>query len=61
LCGRTNKREIIADEKLQAAFGSKNKVSMFELNKHLVQHLKRRSRSSSCRKEATEIAGGNIH
>ena len=29
-----NKREIMADEKLQAVFGGKNKVSMFEMNKH---------------------------
>ena len=35
-----NKREIMADEKLQAVFGCKNKVSMFEMNKHLAQHLK---------------------
>ena len=35
-----NKRAIMADEKLQAVFGGKNKVSMFELNKHLAQHLK---------------------
>ena len=35
-----NKREIMADEKLQAVFGGKNKVSMFEINKHLAQHLK---------------------
>ncbi|WP_262272464.1 SWIB/MDM2 domain-containing protein [Microvirga yunnanensis] len=35
-----NKREIMADEKLQAVFGGKNKVSMFEMNKHLAQHLK---------------------
>ena len=34
-----NKREIMADEKLQAVFGGKNKVSMFEMNKHLAQHL----------------------
>jgi upstream activation factor subunit UAF30 len=33
-----NKREIMADEKLQAVFG-KNRVSMFEMNKHLAQHL----------------------
>jgi upstream activation factor subunit UAF30 len=32
-----NKREIIADEKLQAVFG-KNRVTMFEMNKHLAQH-----------------------
>jgi len=35
-----NKREIMADEKLQAVFGGKNKVSMFEINKHLAEHLK---------------------
>jgi chromatin remodeling complex protein RSC6 len=35
-----NKREIMADEKLQAVFGGKNKVSMFEMNKHLARHLK---------------------
>jgi chromatin remodeling complex protein RSC6 len=35
-----NKREIMADERLQAVFGGKNKVSMFEMNKHLAQHLK---------------------
>jgi upstream activation factor subunit UAF30 len=34
-----NKREIMADEKLQAVFG-KNRVTMFEMNKHLGQHLK---------------------
>jgi upstream activation factor subunit UAF30 len=35
-----NKREIMADEKLQAVVGGKNKVRMFEMNKHLAQHLK---------------------
>jgi chromatin remodeling complex protein RSC6 len=35
-----NKREIIADDKLQAIFGGKDKVSMFEMNKHLSNHLK---------------------
>ena len=34
-----NKREIVADEKLQAVFG-KDRVTMFEMNKHLAQHLK---------------------
>ena len=34
-----NRREILADEKLQAVFGKK-KVTMFEMNKHLAQHLK---------------------
>jgi chromatin remodeling complex protein RSC6 len=32
------KREIMADEKLQAVFG-KNMVSMFEMNKHIDMHL----------------------
>jgi upstream activation factor subunit UAF30 len=35
-----NKREIMADEKLQAVFAGKNRVSMFEMNKYLAQHLK---------------------
>ncbi len=34
-----NKREILADDKLQAIFGKK-KVTMFEMNKHIAQHLK---------------------
>ena len=34
-----NKREILADEKLRAVFGGKDKVSMFEMNKHFAQHL----------------------
>ena len=33
-----NKREIMADETLQAVFG-KERVTMFEMNKHLAQHL----------------------
>jgi upstream activation factor subunit UAF30 len=35
-----NKREIMTDEKLQAVFGGRNKVSMFEMNKYIAQHLK---------------------
>ncbi|MEI9965812.1 MAG: SWIB/MDM2 domain-containing protein [Caulobacteraceae bacterium] len=35
-----NKREIIADEKLKPIFGGKDKVNMFEMNKHLAAHLK---------------------
>ena len=35
-----NKREILADEKLKPIFG-KDKVTMFEMNKHLAQHLKK--------------------
>lgn len=34
-----NKREILADAKLEAVFGKKQ-VTMFEMNKHLAQHLK---------------------
>ena len=34
-----NKREIKADAKLRPVFG-KDKVTMFEMNKHLAQHLK---------------------
>jgi chromatin remodeling complex protein RSC6 len=34
-----NRREILADDKLEAVFGKK-KVTMFEMNKHLAQHLK---------------------
>jgi hypothetical protein len=34
-----NKREILADNKLQAIFDGKSTVSMFEMNKHLAQHL----------------------
>jgi chromatin remodeling complex protein RSC6 len=34
-----NKREILANDKLRAVFGSKDKVSMFEMNKHFAQHL----------------------
>jgi chromatin remodeling complex protein RSC6 len=35
-----NKREIIADAKLKAIFHGKDRVSMFEMNKHLAKHLK---------------------
>jgi chromatin remodeling complex protein RSC6 len=34
-----NRREILADATLEAVFGKK-KVTMFEMNKHLAQHLK---------------------
>ena len=34
-----NKREILADDKLKKIFGGKDKVSMFEMNKHLSAHL----------------------
>ena len=33
-----DKREIVADKKLHAVFG-KDKATMFEMNKHLAQHL----------------------
>lgn len=35
-----NKREIMADDKLEAVFDHKSKVNMFEMNKHLARHLK---------------------
>jgi upstream activation factor subunit UAF30 len=34
-----DRREILADEKLEPVFGKK-KVTMFEMNKYLAQHLK---------------------
>ncbi|SDR46905.1 SWIB/MDM2 domain-containing protein [Rhizobiales bacterium GAS191] len=34
-----NMREILADDKLAKIFGKK-KVTMFEMNKHIAQHLK---------------------
>ena len=34
-----NRREILADDKLRAVFDGKDKVSMFEMNKHFAQHL----------------------
>jgi upstream activation factor subunit UAF30 len=34
-----NRREILADDKLKPIFG-KDKVTMFEMNKYLAQHLK---------------------
>jgi len=34
-----NKREILADDKLKPIFGGRSKVSMFEMNKHIAQHL----------------------
>ena len=33
-----NRREILADDKLRKVFG-KDKVTMFEMNKHLAGHL----------------------
>jgi upstream activation factor subunit UAF30 len=36
----TNKRMINADDKLQAVFGGKKQVSMFEMTKLVNQHLK---------------------
>jgi chromatin remodeling complex protein RSC6 len=35
-----NKREIVADDKLRPVFGGLDRVSMFEMNKHLAKHLK---------------------
>ena len=39
LQNEANKREIVADAKLKAVFG-REKVTMFEMNKYLAQHLK---------------------
>jgi chromatin remodeling complex protein RSC6 len=36
----TNKREIIADDKLKPVFDGLDKVDMFAMNKHLAKHLK---------------------
>jgi chromatin remodeling complex protein RSC6 len=33
-----NRREIVADDKLRAVFG-KDRVSMFEMNKHISRHV----------------------
>ena len=35
-----NKREIVADAKLKPVFDGKDRVNMFEMNKHLAKHLK---------------------
>ncbi len=35
-----NKREIVADDKLKKVFGGQERVSMFQMNKHLSNHLK---------------------
>ena len=35
-----NKREIVADDKLRPVFDGKDRVTMFEMNKHLAKHLK---------------------
>ncbi len=34
-----NKREILADDKLKPIFGT-DKVTMFEMNKHIAKHVK---------------------
>lgn len=34
-----NKREILADDKLKPIFGA-DKVTMFEMNKHIAKHVK---------------------
>jgi chromatin remodeling complex protein RSC6 len=35
----SNKREIVADDKLRPIFDGKDRVDMFEMNKHLAKHL----------------------
>jgi upstream activation factor subunit UAF30 len=37
---KKNKRMINADAKLQAVFGGKKQVSMFDMNKLIAKHLK---------------------
>ena len=39
LQNEANKKEIVADDKLKKVFG-RDKVTMFEMNKYLNQHLK---------------------
>jgi len=34
-----NKREIIADDKLRPIFSGLDKVTMFEMNKHVSKHM----------------------
>jgi chromatin remodeling complex protein RSC6 len=34
-----NKREILSDDKLRPIFAGLDKVTMFEMNKHLAKHL----------------------
>jgi chromatin remodeling complex protein RSC6 len=34
-----DKREILADDKLKKVFDNRDKVTMFEMNKHLSKHL----------------------
>jgi upstream activation factor subunit UAF30 len=34
-----NKRNILADDKLQRVFGGKKSVNMFEMTKHVSKHL----------------------
>ena len=50
-----NKREILADDKLKKVFGGKDRVSMFEMNKHLSNHLK--STSGRARQEGIRFGG----
>jgi len=50
-----NKREIIADDKLQPIFG-KPKVTMFEMNKHLAQHLNEVRRGGGNREKTGKIS-----
>ena len=35
-----NKRDILADAKLKPIFDGKDRVNMFDMNKHLAKHLK---------------------
>ena len=35
-----NKRDILSDDKLRLIFDGKDRVNMFDMNKHLAKHLK---------------------
>ncbi len=37
---KVNKRNINADDKLKAVFGGKSQVTMFEMAKHISNHVK---------------------
>jgi chromatin remodeling complex protein RSC6 len=60
-----NRREIVADNKLQAVFGCATKATMFEVPKHLNRHLTCLRLSSAAERRAVtrvrERRGGGPH
>lgn len=48
-----DKREIMADSTLKPIFGGKDRVSMFEMNKHLSNHLKSSGESDDKKKRTS--------